>query len=210
MQDHWEGWSLKAAWLLKSPELIGIQHRALGKRKTIVIVAEGAHDRQLNKISPNKVKDLLSNRLGLDTRITTLGHVQRGGTACAYDRMLSTLQGVEAVRAVLDASPEKPIPVICIIENKIVRKPLMDAVRLTQEVAKAISVKDFDRAMSFRGAEFAEYYKAYMTTTATDQPELRLPEDKVRSIRLPARTLRSNVPSKCESPLFMLEPLLAA
>ncbi|KAH0139704.1 6-phosphofructokinase, partial [Aureobasidium melanogenum] len=88
------------------------RHRKLGKRKTIVIVAEGAHDRQLNAISPNKVKDLLAGKLGLDTRVTTLGHVQRGGTAVAYDRMLSTLQGVEAVKAVLDSTPETPSPVI--------------------------------------------------------------------------------------------------
>ena len=50
------------------------KHRELGKRKTIVIVAEGAHDLELNKISPSKVKELLSKRLKLDTRITTLGH----------------------------------------------------------------------------------------------------------------------------------------
>lgn len=125
------------------------------------------------------MKDLLTNKLGLDTRITTLGHVQRGGTACAYDRMLSTLQGVEAVEAVLDATPETPTPVICIIENKIVRKPLLDAVKATQAVATAIEAKDFDRAMQLRDAEFAEYHAAYMTTTATDQPELLLPEVKV-------------------------------
>lgn len=125
------------------------------------------------------MKDLLTNKLGLDTRITTLGHVQRGGNACAYDRMLSTLQGVEAVEAVLDATPETPTPVICIIENKIVRKPLMDAVKATQAVATAIQAKDFDRAMELRDADFAEYHAAYMTTTATDQPELLLPEEKV-------------------------------
>lgn len=112
------------------------QHRKMGKRKTIVIVAEGAHDLSLNKVTPTKVKDLLSNQLHLDTRITTLGHVQRGGGACAYDRMLSTLQGVEAVEAVLDATPETPTPVICIIENKIVRKPLIKAVEDTHAVAK--------------------------------------------------------------------------
>ncbi|KAK4935325.1 hypothetical protein LTR28_010387, partial [Elasticomyces elasticus] len=123
------------------------KHRELGKRKTIVIVAEGAHDRALNKISPNSVKDLLSNRIGLDTRVTTLGHVQRGGTACAYDRMLGTLQGVEAVKAVLEATPDTPSPVIAIVENKIVRKDLMEAVRLTKEVATAIEAKDFAKAM---------------------------------------------------------------
>jgi len=155
------------------------RHRELGKRKTIVIVAEGAHDRELKHISPDMVKDLLSNKLGLDTRVTTLGHVQRGGTACAYDRMLATLQGVEAVKAILDAEPDTPSPVICIDENKIVRKPLLEAVRLTHEVAEAISKKDFDTAMRMRDAEFAEYYAAYRITTTTDKEETKLPPEKV-------------------------------
>ncbi|KAL8736140.1 MAG: hypothetical protein Q9181_002505 [Wetmoreana brouardii] len=161
-------------------EMCGIvsRHRRMGKRKTIVIVAEGAHDLSLNKVTPTKVLELLSNRLHLDTRITTLGHVQRGGRPCAYDRMLSTLQGVEAVEAVLDATPDTPSPVVCVIENKIVRQPLLKAVQDTQAVAAAIKAKDFDRAMKLRDAEFAEYHNAYMTTTATDQPEMRLPKEK--------------------------------
>lgn len=125
------------------------------------------------------MKDLLSTKLGLDTRITTLGHVQRGGNACAYDRQLSTLQGVEAVKAVLEATPETPSKFIAIIENKIVRNPLIEAVQSTAQVAEAIKAKQFDRAMELRGPEFAEYHSAYMTTTATDQPALRLPESKV-------------------------------
>lgn len=133
----------------------------------------------MNKITPTRVKDLLANELKLDTRITTLGHVQRGGNACAYDRMLSTLQGVEAVQAVLDATPETPSPIISIIENKIVRQSLVDAVKATQEVAIAIGEKNFDRAMELRDAEFSEYHNAYMTTTATDQPELNLPQGEV-------------------------------
>ena len=157
-------------------------HRKQGKRKTIVIVAEGAHDMHLNHIPPSKVKDLLSQRLGLDTRVTTLGHVQRGGTACAYDRMLATLQGVEAVKAVLDAEPDTPSPVICIVENKIVRKPLLDAVRLTHKVAEAIEAKDFNTAMGLRDAEFAEYYSAYNITTGTDKADNRLPTEKVRML----------------------------
>jgi len=100
----------------------------MGKRKTIVIVAEGATDRDLNPISASYVKDVLAGRMGLDTRITTLGHVQRGGTACAYDRMLATLQGVEAVEAILASTPDKPSPVITVSENKIGSRPLMEAV----------------------------------------------------------------------------------
>ena len=93
--------------------------------------------------------------------------------------MLSTLQGAEAVKAVLEATPETPSPVICMVENKIERRPLLEAVKQTHEVAKAIAAKDFDRAMSLRDAEFAEYWQAY-NITATDQPQLLLPEEKVR------------------------------
>lgn len=190
--------------------LTGPQHRKLGKRKTIVIVAEGAHDLHLNKITSTQVKDLLSSKLGLDTRITTLGHVQRGGNACAYDRTLSTLQGVEAVEAVLDAGPDTPTPVIAVIENKIVRKPLLEAVKATQAVAVAIAAKDFKEAMRLRGAEFAEYHTSYMTTTATDQPQLFLPLEKVSesAIRPPLAQLTPH--SVCELRLFMLVRLREA
>ena len=160
------------------------KHRKLGKRKTIVIVAEGAHDLKLNTISPSKVKDILANVLKLDTRITTLGHVQRGGHPCAYDRLLSTLQGVEAVKTVLEAKPGDPSQFIAIIENKIVRQPLLEAVASTKAVAEAIEHRNFQKAIELRGPEFAEYHDAYMTTTATDQPGLRLPPNKQMQIAI--------------------------
>ncbi|KAI1766801.1 6-phosphofructokinase [Hypoxylon sp. FL1150] len=143
------------------------KHRDWGKRKTIVIIAEGALDRHGSKITPGMVKDLLADKQGLalDTRITTLGHVQRGGTAVAYDRMLATLQGVEAVKAVLEATPATETCFIAITENKIVRKPLMAAVKETKQVAKAIEAQDFDQAMSLRDTEFSDQYKSYMMTT---------------------------------------------
>ena len=53
-----------------------------------MIIAEGAIDRQLKPIKPEYIKKIIDERLGLDTRVTTLGHVQRGGTPCAYDRYL--------------------------------------------------------------------------------------------------------------------------
>lgn len=128
------------------------------------------------------IKTLLADKsgLGLDTRITTLGHVQRGGTAVAYDRMLATLQGVEAVKAVLEATPETKTCFIAITENKIVRKPLMEAVQDTKAVSKAIEEHDFVRAMDLRDTEFSDQYKSYMMTTAVqlDQAML-LPEKQV-------------------------------
>ncbi|CAG8255242.1 unnamed protein product [Penicillium salamii] len=151
-----------------------------GKRRTIVIVAEGAQDRQLNKVSSSKIKDILTDRLGLDTRVTILGHTQRGGAACAYDRWLSTLQGVEAVRAVLEMTPKSPSPVITIRENKIMRTPLMEAVQATKDVTAKIDNKEFDTAMDMRDAEFKEYYNAYLNTAIPEHPKMTVPEGKVR------------------------------
>jgi 6-phosphofructokinase 1 len=154
------------------------EHREMGKRVTIVMIAEGAHDLDLKKITPNEIKDLLTKDLGLDTRVTTLGHVQRGGAPCAYDRWLSTMQGAEAVYAVLQAKPDTESPVISIIENKIVRNPLLKAVELTQEVAKAIEAKDFAKAMNLRDAEFGEFYKAFSITNSVKKPDHKVPADE--------------------------------
>ncbi|KAK2733583.1 6-phosphofructokinase, alpha subunit [Myotisia sp. PD_48] len=154
------------------------QNRERGKRRTIVIVAEGAQDRQLNRIKSGTIKDILTNRLQLDTRVTVLGHTQRGGSACAYDRWLSTLQGIEAVKAVLEAKPESPSPIITIRETKIERSSLVEAVRVTKNVSKAIQEKDFNTAMKLRDAEFTAYHRAYINTTTPEHRKLLLPEDK--------------------------------
>ncbi|SNX88154.1 probable 6-phosphofructokinase [Melanopsichium pennsylvanicum] len=153
------------------------KHRDLGKRKSIVIVAEGAIDRELNDITPDMIKNVLSNDLGLDTRVTTLGHTQRGGKPDANDRILATLQGIEAVDAVLEATPETPSYVIGISENKITRIPLMFAVEQTQRVAKLIESKDFDGALALRDPEFAEGLRAFKYISQITEDE-RLPEKK--------------------------------
>ncbi|KAG2419106.1 6-phosphofructokinase alpha subunit [Aspergillus terreus] len=168
----------KDGWEDAMCEIITKNRTERGKRRTIVIIAEGAQDRQLNKISSNTIKDILTKRLGLDTRTTVLGHTQRGGAACAYDRWLSTLQGVEAVRAVLDMKPDTPSPVITIRENKIMRTPLMEAVQATKEVTQHIRNREFETAMALRDSEFKEYYDAYRNTATPDHPKMLLPENK--------------------------------
>ncbi|KAI9354855.1 phosphofructokinase-domain-containing protein [Zopfochytrium polystomum] len=137
-------------------------NRKHGSRKTLVIVAEGAIDRNLKPIKPDYIKTVIEHRLGLDTRVTTLGHVQRGGTPAAYDRYLATVQGVEAVEAVLRSTRDTPAPMIGMNQNKITAGPLMDAVKLTHEVAEAISRKDFARAMELRDPDFTAAYNAYI------------------------------------------------
>ncbi len=83
------------------------------------------------------------------------------------------------MRAVLDMTPESPSPVITIRENKIMRTPLMDAVKETQEVAAHIKNRDFVGAMELRDPEFKEYHYAYKNTATPDHPKLALPEGKV-------------------------------
>ncbi|KAE9407703.1 6-phosphofructokinase [Gymnopus androsaceus JB14] len=148
------------------------RHREVGKRKTIVIVAEGATDRDLKPIKAEYVKDVLTDRLGLDTRVTTLGHTQRGGRPCAYDRVLPTMQGIEAVDALLEATHNDPSYMIGIQENKIIRVPLMEAVAMTRAVSEAIEAKDFEKAMSYRDPEFKESFIGFLTTSTLEQKKL--------------------------------------
>lgn len=175
--------SLSKGWQDQMCTIVG-QHRASGKRKTIVIVAEGAITSDLQPISARDVKDVLVDRLGLDTRVTTLGHVQRGGTAVAFDRVLATIQGVEAVKAVLDSTPDTPSPLIGIEENKIVRLSLVDAVRITKSVATAIENKDFDKAMSLRDTEFTEHLQNFMAMNSACHNKPSLPADKRKKIAI--------------------------
>lgn len=104
--------------------------------------------------------------------------------------MLATLQGVEAVRAVLEATPETETCFIAMNENKIVRKPLMKAVQETQEVARAVDGKEFDRAMSLRDSEFSDQFKSYITTTNLLTDDQKMPEKNVSFILLSRETSR--------------------
>lgn len=153
------------------------RHREKGRRNNTIIVAEGALDDQLNPVTAEQVKDALID-LGLDTKVTILGHVQRGGTAVAHDRWLATLQGVDAVKAVLENTPETPSPLIGILENKIIRMPLVESVKLTKSVAEAIENKDFDKAISLRDTEFIELYENFLSTTVKDDGSQLLPENE--------------------------------
>ncbi|XP_029357139.1 phosphofructokinase, muscle b isoform X4 [Echeneis naucrates] len=63
--------------------------RGRGSRLNIIIVAEGAIDRKGKPITCEDVKQLISKKLSFDTRTTILGHVQRGGTPSAFDRILT-------------------------------------------------------------------------------------------------------------------------
>ena len=137
--------------------------REAGRRDTIVIVAEGARDRYSQPIKADYVAQVLRERLGEDTRLTILGHVQRGGAPSAFDRNLGTLLGHAAVEELTAPQPQAEPQMIGIRGNRISHAPLVECVRRTHEVAEAIASHDYERAMSLRGGSFREAFTTFRT-----------------------------------------------
>ncbi|XP_017674860.1 ATP-dependent 6-phosphofructokinase, platelet type isoform X2 [Pipra filicauda] len=151
------------------------ENRARKKRLNIIIVAEGAIDCHNKPITSEKVKDLVVQRLGFDTRVTILGHVQRGGTPSAFDRILASRMGVEAVLALLEATPATPACVVSLSGNQAVRLPLMECVQMTQEVQKAMDEGRFLEAVRLRGKSFENNLNTYKLL-AHKIPDAELPK----------------------------------
>jgi 6-phosphofructokinase 1 len=72
-----------------------------------------------------RLADQIEARTGYETRVTTLGHVQRGGTPTAFDRVLATRFGVAAIDAVHDGAWGT---MVALQAGSIVRVPLEEAV----------------------------------------------------------------------------------
>nr|XP_040133176.1 ATP-dependent 6-phosphofructokinase, platelet type isoform X3 [Ictidomys tridecemlineatus] len=149
------------------------ENRARKKRLNIIIVAEGAIDTQNQPISSQKIKDLVVKQLGFDTRVTILGHVQRGGTPSAFDRILASRMGVEAVVALLEATPETPACVVSLSGNQAVRLPLVECVQMTQDVQKAMDERRFKDAVRLRGRSFEGNLNIYKRLA------IKLPDDQI-------------------------------
>ncbi|XP_037746933.1 ATP-dependent 6-phosphofructokinase, platelet type isoform X5 [Chelonia mydas] len=152
------------------------ENRARKKRLNIIIVAEGAIDSHNKPITSEKVKDLVVQQLGFDTRVTILGHVQRGGTPSAFDRILASRMGVEAVLALLEATPDTPACVVSLSGNQAVRLPLMECVQMTQEVQKAMDERKFCEAVKLRGRSFENNLNTYKLLSHR-RPDAELPKD---------------------------------
>ena len=129
--------------------------REAGRRESIVLVAEGAHDRDGNELSTQLIADTIQERTGEDARVTILGHVQRGGTPSAYDRWMSTLLGYAAVQEILESTAEDEPVILGVRRNRITRVPLMKAVHDTRAVKDLIAAGDYAAAQASRGSSFS-------------------------------------------------------
>jgi phosphofructokinase-like protein len=119
-----------------------VEHRFQTRYAPIVVVAEGARpeeeeleltDKSLDSFGHVRLGGIgqmlaeeIQKRTGKEARFTVLGHIQRGGTPTAYDRVLATRFGVSAIRAVHHGAFGM---MMALRGTDIVRAPLAEATR---------------------------------------------------------------------------------
>ncbi|MGE0822016.1 MAG: 6-phosphofructokinase [Candidatus Binatia bacterium] len=155
--------------------------RTAGRRDSIVVVAEGAQDRHGERLTSEAIKNILTERLGEDVRVTILGHIQRGGSPSAFDRNLSSLLGAAAVAAIAQATPETEPVLIGLRGNRVVQTPLRHCIERTREVAVAIQRQDYPAAMQLRGQNYQDTFRILRTLVRALPHE---PEPGQRRLRL--------------------------
>ena len=108
-----------------------------GKRHSIIILAEGVGNAQ------DFGKEIVA-RTNADLRVTILGHVQRGGSPTAFDRILASKMGVRAVELLLDGKAGR---VVGTRANEIIDMDITEALSMTRdfdketyEMAKILSI----------------------------------------------------------------------
>lgn len=122
-----------------------------GKTFSIVVVAEGAKPKEGAEVLKDEEKDAFGHvklggigvwleqeieaRTGFETRTTILGHIQRGGTPTAYDRVLATRFGIAAIDAVHEGDFGKMVSLQGIT---IARVPIEDGVGELKTLAPAL------------------------------------------------------------------------
>jgi ATP-dependent phosphofructokinase / diphosphate-dependent phosphofructokinase len=136
------------------------RRQAAGRTFSIVVVAEGATPKDGDIVSEYQQTDAfghvrlggiavtlekeIEERTGFETRMTILGHIQRGGTPVAYDRVLGTRFGVEAIDAAHEGDFGR---MVALRGTEIVRVPLDEALA----EPKLLDPKLFETAEVFFG-----------------------------------------------------------
>jgi 6-phosphofructokinase 1 len=113
-------------------EIVNILEKGIAKAKSssIVVVAEGDEEGNAQKVA-QKIKTLMSKEL--DIRVTTLGHIQRGGIPTAYDRILASRLGLGALEGLLRG--EKNV-MAGVVNNQLVYTPFHDTITKKKPVSE--------------------------------------------------------------------------
>jgi len=144
-------------------ELVALikKRQARGRAYTIIVAAEGAKPKDIDQfLTQDKSLDAfghvklggigdflakeIEKRTGAETRMTNLGHTQRGGTPTAYDRVLGTRYGIRSIDLVHEGGYGR---MAALQGNKIVDIPLSEAVG----TLKTVDMDLFEVAKVFFG-----------------------------------------------------------
>ncbi|WP_304509154.1 6-phosphofructokinase [Anaerotignum sp.] len=79
-----------------------LENRSIGKRHNLIVVAEGVGGTQ-------KLAKDIQDITGIQTRATILGHLQRGGSPTAIDRMHASMMGYHAVKAIMEGKQNQVV-----------------------------------------------------------------------------------------------------
>ena len=130
-----------------------------GKRFTLIVVAEGAalpdgglvtaerrQDTRQTRLGGigNVVAFEIEKRLGRETRVCVLGHLQRGGPPTTFDRVLATQFGSHAVRLIIEGRFGE---MVCYRPPAIESVPIIDAVNRLSQVEPDCSAVQAARAL---------------------------------------------------------------
>ncbi|WP_100402121.1 6-phosphofructokinase [Bacillus sp. FJAT-42315] len=128
----WAGLSAGAETILipEDPfDMASIKERLLkgherGKRHSIIIVAEGV-------MSGNEFAKRLEEETQFDTRVSVLGHMQRGGSPTAVDRMLASRLGARAVELLIEGKGGRTVG---IEKNRLVDYDISEALAMPHQL----------------------------------------------------------------------------
>jgi len=99
-----------------------------GKNYSIVIVAEGV-------ATANEIGDLIRENTDLDVRTITLGHIQRGGSPTANDRVYGCMMGAMAVELLALGKTNR---VLCIKQGRVTDIDMYEALKEKKDVDRAL------------------------------------------------------------------------
>ncbi|MGN6757631.1 MAG: 6-phosphofructokinase [Thermomicrobiales bacterium] len=148
--------------------------RVMGRRHDTVIVAEGARHTDGLPIRSADIQRILAERLSADARVTVLGHVQRGGSPSAFDRVLATRLGAAAVERLATAGDETAPAMLGLVANKPVATPLPEVVSKSRGVQEQIDAGNYSAALELRNRAFREAL-ALLRTLSRAEPKAPAP-----------------------------------
>jgi len=103
-----------------------IEGRNRGKKHYVVIVAEGVG-------GAIDIAKEIEDKTGIEARATILGHIQRGGSPTAYDRVMASIMGAKAVEVLKDGKKNR---IICMKNSQVIDMDIDEALETRKSIDK--------------------------------------------------------------------------